>query len=134
MIRTVKLEKFWLEVGELLLVHRRRQGWTASDVERAGGPTYKTAQSIEKGKIGTVSNLQLHSHALGLKVSDVLRSVLAPQELSPEVAQIIRVYETTTIEGRLALTQVARAVEELGRQAMPKTPTDPGRSGGGTHS
>lgn len=117
--------ELWRSVGEILAGHRIRREWNHSDVERHGGPTYKTVQQIERGKIGTVTNLARHCEAMGLSVVDVLRAALdrTAQPLSPEAVQVVRKFERTTVEGRQALLFLARALPEA--KPEPSTPHPP---------
>lgn len=88
------------------------------DVERAGGPSYKTVQAIEAGDIGTVDSLDKCATALGLSLVDVLSSVLTAQltPLSPEAAQVVRKFAETTVEGRHALVAIAKALPASGER------------------
>jgi transcriptional regulator with XRE-family HTH domain len=119
---------------------RLDKGWTLSDVEDNGGPTYKTVKAIEGGKAGTVENLKKTAEALDLSLVDVLYSVLSSREkkLSPEAAFVVRRYDETTVAGRTALVATATAVptvpppvpEETTIAPVPaaETPLTPGRS------
>lgn len=116
-------EELWRAVGEILLLQRNRKDWNASDVERHGGPTYKTVEKIEKGLIGNVDKLAMHAEALGLALVDVLRTALAKttMPLSPEALQVVRKFEMTTIDGRQAFLQLARALPDAA--SVPPTPS-----------
>lgn len=107
-------EDLWRAVGEILLVHRTRKKWNPIDVERHGGPTYKTVQAIELGDVGRVDMLARHAEALGLSIVDVLRSALdqSKSKISPEAARIVRKFQATTVEGREALMALARALPD----------------------
>jgi transcriptional regulator with XRE-family HTH domain len=126
----------WWEVGKVLQRARLDKHWTLRDVERHGGPTYKTVQAIEDGKAGNVQNLKKTADALGLNIVDVLYSVLSKREkpLSPEAAFVVRRFEETTVGGRTALVATAAAVPTETPAAPMPTPTDaetpvtPGRS------
>ena len=108
-------EDLWRAVGESLLLHRNRRGWNASDVERHGGPSYKTVQKHERGDIANVEKLAMHTEALGLSLVDVLRAALdrTSVPLSPEAAQIVRKFESTTLQGRQALLTVAQLLPDV---------------------
>lgn len=114
-------EELWRAVGELLLVQRNRRGWNASDVERHGGPTYKTVQAIERGDVGRVDLLARHAEALDLSLVDLLRSALTrtSKPLSPEAEQVVRKFERTTVEGRQALLALAQALPDAPEEAPP---------------
>lgn len=117
-------DEMWRAVGELLLVRRTRKQWNPIDVERAGGPTYKTVQAIELGEVGRVDMLEKHAHALGLSIVDIMRTVLdqtrAP--LTPETEQIVRKFEQTTVEGRQALLALTRALPDAQPEGVPRGP------------
>lgn len=102
----------WLGVGEVLQRARLARKWKPIDVERRGGPSYKTVQAIENGEAGTTESLDKCARALELSIVDVLYSVLASREtpLSPEAAHIVRKFSETTIAGRTALLSVANAL------------------------
>jgi hypothetical protein len=127
-------EELWRAVGEVLLLHRTRKKWKPFDVERHGGPTYKTVQAIERGDIGRVDMLAQHAEALGLSIVDVLRSALdrSSAPLSPEAAQIVRKFERATVEGRQALLALAQALPDAPLEG-PVEPHPPplGRTGKG---
>lgn len=119
-------EELWRAVGELLLVHRTRKQWNAVDVERHGGPSLKTVQSIELGEVGRVDVLARHAEALGLSIVDVLRAVLAPPvgpQLTPEAAAMLRRFEGLGVENREILRrlaqQLALAEEAVAAAAAP---------------
>lgn len=113
-------EELWRAVGEMLLVQRNRRNWNASDVERHGGPTYKTVQAIEKGRVGRVDNLARHAEALGLSLVDLLRAALSKtnKALSPEAEQVVRKFERTTVEGRQALLALAQALPDAAEATL----------------
>jgi hypothetical protein len=116
-------EELWRAVGELLLVQRTRLKLNPIDVERNGGPTYKTVQTIELGEIGRVDILAKHAAALGLSIVDVLRSALdTTGALSPEKALIVRKFEQTTVAGRTALLALAHALPDEPTAAAPQGP------------
>jgi transcriptional regulator with XRE-family HTH domain len=99
----------WRAVGEHLQRVRLARKWTRTDVERAGGPSYKTVQAIEDGEVGNVESLDKCATALGLSLPDIINAVLEAREtpLSPEAALIVKKFNETTIAGRTALLQVA---------------------------
>lgn len=111
-VGTVTSAELWQAVGSELQRARLARKWKPIDVERAGGPSYKTVQAIEAGDVGTVESLDKCATALHLSVVDVLYAVLASREtpLSPEAAHVVRKFATTTIAGRSALLQVANAL------------------------
>jgi hypothetical protein len=102
----------WQGVGEHLQRARLALKWKPIDVERAGGPSYKTVQAIENGEAGNTESLDKCARALGLSIVDVLHHVLSTREtpLSPEAAHIVRKFNETTIAGRTALLSVANAL------------------------
>lgn len=99
-------------VGEELQRARLARKWRPIDVERAGGPSYKTVQAIENGEAGNFESLDKCAAALQLSIVDVFYSVLASREtpLSPEAAHIVQKFSQTTIAGRTALLSVANAL------------------------
>lgn len=112
---TVTADQLWRAVGELLLLQRSKRKWNPIDVERAGGPTYKTVQAIEQGEVGNVDKLALHAEALGLSLVDVLRAVLDRSGVvNPEIEQLVRTYQQTTVDGRQAMLALARALPVSG--------------------
>lgn len=120
--------QFWRAVGEQLLLTRKRRGWKhATDIERNGGPTNKTVDLVEAGKIGRISVLQEHVAALGLTVVDVFRAVLSVEKAidSPEAAHIVTKYGTTTVEGRRALLALAVALPDEAPELPATAPVAP---------
>jgi len=100
-----------------------------TDVERRGGPTYKTVQAIENGDAGRIGSLDRYARALQLSVVDIFDSVLTSQKtpLSPEAAQLVRQFNEMTVAGRQALLAMATALSpgpgDSGRAAVkPKAP------------
>jgi hypothetical protein len=104
--------EMWRAVGEHLQRVRLARKWKPIDVERMGGPSYKTVQAIEDGEAGNVESLDRCARALGLSLVDILNTVLTAREtpLSPEAASIVRKFNETTIAGRSALLSVANAL------------------------
>jgi len=104
-----------LAVGQALQHERLKRKWTVSDVEKHGGPSYKTVQTIEEGTPGAFESLDKCAHALGLEIVDVLDSVLTSRvkPLTPEAAMIVRVFNETNVEGRHAFVALANAAKLL---------------------
>lgn len=104
--------ELWIGVGRELQRVRLENGWKPIDVERAGGPSYKTVQAIERGEAGAVDSLDKCASALGVSIVDIIFAVgesrLKP--LSPEAAHLVRAYAETTLEGRTAMVALAHAV------------------------
>jgi hypothetical protein len=128
----VTAPELWRAVGEHLQRVRLARKWKPIDVERMGGPSYKTVQAIEDGDVGHVDSLDKCARALGLSVVDIINAVLAAREtpLSPEAAQIIRKFNETTIAGRTALLSVANALppaaSTIGTPPIPGAAAAPG--------
>ena len=98
---------------------RLSRKWKPIDVERAGGPSYKTVQAIENGEAGNIESLDKCARALGFSIVDVLYAVLTSREtpLSPEAAHIVRKFNETTIAGRQALLSVGKRIAACSRPA-----------------
>jgi hypothetical protein len=134
----VTAAELWQLVGQRLLHARVDRHWKPIDVERNGGPSYKTVQAIEVGDVGTVDSLDKCARALGLSIVDVLDAVLTSQStpLSPEAAHVVRKFAETTVAGRTALLSMANALPsaeltgglEVAAPAAPRPPR-PGRPG-----
>ena len=99
-------------VGEQLQRVRLRRKWRPTDVQHAGGPTYKTVQAIEKGEAGHIESLDKCAQALQLSIVDVVDSVLRAREtpLSPDAAHLVKKFNEMTIDGRMALLAMANAL------------------------
>ena len=97
--------ELWKEVGRALRLRRVEINWRPIDVERAGGPSYKTVQAIEAGEAGTVESLAKCAAALELSIVDVLQTILDANQtaLTPEAAQVVRKEWTTHAAGRSCL-------------------------------
>lgn len=110
----VTTAEMWQAVAKELAHARVDRKWRPMDVQRAGGPSYKTVQVIDAGDIGTVETLDKYATALGLALVDVLYSVLESRKtpLSPEAAFLVRRYTETTIEGRTALIALGHALPD----------------------
>jgi hypothetical protein len=120
--------ELWEAVGDLLRKQRLRRGWKyVTDVEKHGGPTYKTVQDIEDGKPKTIDALSKHAAAVGLTLVDVLHSALnrASKPTSPEAAQILRKFERATVQGRALMTALADQLQDAPEHGGPSTPTPP---------
>jgi transcriptional regulator with XRE-family HTH domain len=102
----------WADVGKVLQRARMERQWRLMDVERAGGPSYKTVQAIEQGEVGTVESLEKCAQALDLSIVDILQSVLDSRvtPLTPEAAHVVRKFVETTVAGRSAMLAVANAL------------------------
>jgi urease gamma subunit len=73
----VNLEELLLAVGKHLQQARLDRKWKVTDVEHAGGPSYKTVQVIEDGQAGHIESLDKCARALDLSIVDVIYSQLA---------------------------------------------------------
>jgi len=111
-VGAVTSAEMWQGVGEHLQRARLARKWKPIDVERAGGPSYKTVQAIENGDVGNPESLDKYASALHLALVDIVYAVLSSREtpLSPEAAHIVRKFNETTIAGRSALLSVANAL------------------------
>ena len=120
-------DEMWLAVGRVLKKTRQDRNLTPTDVERAGGPSYKTVQAIEAGEAGTVESLDKSARALGLSIVDVLVFVLESRAtpLTAQEAAVVRGFNETTVPGQQAILQLVQA---LPRQKRTKRP--PSASGG----
>lgn len=125
--------ELWLAVGKALQLARLNRKWKPIDVERAGGPTYKTVQAIEGGDVGTVESLDKCARALGVSIVDVLYAVLESRvkPLTPEASQVARIFSETTVAGRTALLALAnalpRAAETSGLPPIPAGEATPAK-------
>ncbi|HJS76757.1 MAG TPA: helix-turn-helix transcriptional regulator [Burkholderiales bacterium] len=126
---SVTTAEMWLAVGKKLQQARLEKNWLPTEVERVGGPSYKTVQAIEKGKAGNVEKLDQCARALGLDIVDILYSVLESRvtPLSPEAAHLVRKFTETTVAGRHALISMADALPPAGA-TTPSTPAWPAGS------
>lgn len=118
-------DQFWLAVGEALQRRRLRLGLKSTNaVQTAGGPTYKTTAAIESGRVGEIESLRLYAKAVNVSIVDLFRSILAVDDrtLTPELQEVIRKFEVTTADGRVAIHATARAVPE--RPRVEETPDD----------
>jgi len=103
--------ELWKEVGRTLKLKRVDRDWRPIDVERAGGPSYKTVQAIEKGRAGNVESLDKYATALGLSLVDILYGALSPDTaLSAEAAHVVRMFSRTSVEGRTAIVAMVNAL------------------------
>ncbi len=129
-VSTVTSADMWQAVGKQLQDARLRRKWKPIDVERKGGPSYKTVQAIENGEAGNTESLDKCARALGLSIVDVLHSVLSSREtpLSPEAARLVRKFNETTIDGRTALLAMANALPSA--QSTSGTAPIPGGAAG----
>jgi hypothetical protein len=128
--------ELWRDVEKQFRQARLDKQWTPLDVQRAGGPTYKTVQAIEAGRAGNVKNLEKCADALEISFIAVLDAVLAARvtPISPEASYIVRKFVETTVAGRTALLAMANALPVETPPAAASTPTGaatppaPGRS------
>lgn len=104
--------EMWQQVGRHLERARLDRKWRPIDVERAGGPSYKTVQAIEAGDAGHVDSLEKCARALDLSIVDIVHAVLASTvtPLSPEAAHVVRKFAETTVAGRTAMLALANAL------------------------
>lgn len=100
------------QLGGILRAARLTRGWTWSDVERHGGPTYQTVATIEQGRAATLDALAKHCEALEFTLEDVLRRALVPVPYPIEVQQIARIYAGASPLAQEALRTMARAIGE----------------------
>lgn len=124
--------ELWKEVGRTLKLKRVDRDWRPIDVERAGGPSYKTVQAIEKGRAGNVESLDKYAAALGLSLVDIIFGALAPDTaLSAEAAHVVRMFSQTSVEGRTAIVAMVNALPSGGAPPLPAgagVPVKPDRS------
>jgi hypothetical protein len=128
-VGAVNLEELLLAVGKHLQQARLDRKWKVTDVQQAGGPSYKTVQVIEEGQAGHIESLEKCAHALDLSIVDVLFTVLAEREtpLSPEAARLVRAFTEAATDGRMALLAMATAL--LARSPTGTPPTPDGAAG-----
>lgn len=115
--------ELWRAVGKKLELARHERKWRPMDVERAGGPSYKTVQAIELGQAGNVKGLEKCARALDLDLVDILYAVLESQvtPLTPEAAHVIRAFSETTVAGRTAMLALANALPRVDAAGAPVT-------------
>lgn len=106
-------------IGEQLLLQRARLQWSPRDVRRRGGPTIPTIQTIEAGQAGTLASLLQYCKAVDLPLEEVLRNVVRPEPLSPDVQQLLRLYGGMSPRARNLLSLIA---EELAAGTLPGPP------------
>jgi hypothetical protein len=114
----------WQQVGRHLERARLDRKWRPIDVERAGGPSYKTVQAIEVGDAGHVDSLEKCARALDLSIVDIVHAVLASTvtPLSPEAAHVVRKFTETTVAGRTAMLALANALPPAPGPTGPASP------------
>lgn len=124
---SVTPSEMWLLVGRHLERARLDRKWRPIDIERAGGPSYKTVQAIDAGDAGSVTSLEKYARALDLSIVDILQAVLATTEtpLSPEAARLVRKFNGTTVDGRQALLMMEHALP-WAVETMPPSPVAAG--------
>jgi hypothetical protein len=131
----VTFSELWKSVGKTLKAKRIDREWRPIDVERAGGPSYKTVQAIERGQAGNVESFDRYARALNLSIVDIIYGVMAPDTaLSPEAAHVVRIFSQTTVEGRTAMLAMVNALPAAAPAAVPAgggAPPKPDRSRGG---
>jgi hypothetical protein len=115
--------EFWRAIGEELMLIRTRRGWTnPTDVMNAGGgyPNYSTIQANERGDIGNLKSLTRHAQALDVSLVDVVRRVLTAHEardpVPAEALRVLRKYQSTTVEGKIALVAIASALPDAAEE------------------
>lgn len=109
---SVTAAELWQTVGKILERRRQDRRWRPIDIERVGGPSYKTVQAIEDGAVGNIESLDKHARALDLSLVDILHEVLVSTStpLSPEAAHIVRRFALMTVASRAALLAIANAL------------------------
>lgn len=103
----------WRDIGRQFRARRLALHWSAKDVERNGGPTYKTVLTVERGDTARVELLERHADTLGLTLLDVLRSAVGTASLSHDALAVARAYEQTHPQGQAALLAMARVLTAL---------------------
>lgn len=116
--------ELWKAVGKALKLRRVEMNWRPIDVERAGGPSYKTVQAIEAGDAGTVESLDKCARALELSIVDILQAVIESKltPLTPEAAHVVRKFNQMTVRGRSAIVALADALPRAASPAVPPSP------------
>lgn len=122
-------EQFWRTVGRELADKRKERRTTAIAIEQKGGPTNKTVQDIEAGKVGQLSKLREYAAIVGVDLIDLFRSVLRADEEGggPELQFVIRQFKRAGVKGRAAFVQVAELLED--RSERPPQGSHDDRSG-----
>lgn len=126
--RGVTEEDFWRLVGERL-AQRRKGRMPVSAMLEKGGPTNKTVQEIESGKIKQLAKLRDYARIVEVDLVDLFRAVLDSEDeaLTEELEFVIRQFKTGGVTGRLALVAQARVIEEASVARLTVTPS--GREG-----
>jgi transcriptional regulator with XRE-family HTH domain len=104
--------EFWSRVVEQLVLGRHKKGVRSRHAVKAlGGPTQKTIEQIERGKIGRIDKLAQYAKAVDLTIVDLFRAALAERrDTSAELEEVIRNFGDATQEGRDAIRGTAKAV------------------------
>lgn len=115
--------EFWQRVGEYLLIHRTRLGWDRHTVKKKGGPDGKTVEAVECGTPGRISSLEGVALVYDLALPDIFRAVLDAEagkaEISAEAMQLLRRFESMSVDARQALLIVAKALPDETQPVAP---------------
>jgi transcriptional regulator with XRE-family HTH domain len=116
--------EFWSRVVQQLVLGRHKKGIrSAHAVKAVGGPTQKTIEQIERGRIGRIDKLAQYADAVDLTLVDLFRAALDDRpDTSAELEEVIRNFGAATTEGRDAIRSTAKAVAKRVRVA--ETPDD----------
>jgi hypothetical protein len=117
---TVTAAEFIQNVADQLAARRLDLEWSVSDVQRHGGPTYKTVQKIEAGHVAAPDVMEKHITALGLTLGEVYTAAFTPpgrvqpSRFSQEALDIARVFDQASPKGKQAFRALAQALDRTG--------------------
>jgi hypothetical protein len=100
-------------IGEQLLLHRTRQKLTARAVHRRGGPTPPTLLKIDRGELGTWTQIVQYADAIGVPLDEILRRALEETPAPPvnaDEAALMQALRAVSPDLRAALLLAAKAL------------------------
>jgi len=108
-------------IGDVLKARRDELEWSATDVQRHGGPTYHTVLKTEAGTLPSLSLLERHAIAVGLSLKAVLAAAVAPPGhdlavFSPDASEVARTFDQAGPSGQNALREMAKVIALAGRR------------------
>ena len=108
-------------VGDALKARRDELDWSATDVQRHGGPTYHTVLKTEAGTLPSWPLLERHAIAVGLSLKAVLAAAVAPPGhevalFSRDASEVAQAFDQAGPSGQTALREMAKVIALAGRR------------------
>lgn len=107
--------EFWRSVGQRLAEIRKQKALTLEEIRANGGPTNKTIQDIDAGKVRNLSKITNYSDRMDVNLIDVFKAVLTTNtdEQDHELQLVMQEFRLGGASVKNALYSNAKMSEEM---------------------